>query len=73
MGWRLTVPELFVRRVHTQVAEAALQEVLDPILGARPVLHLLLQRPHTNRRSTNRKSQNKNKNHTPELRETDIH
>lgn len=49
MGLGLTVPELFVRSVETEVTEATLEDVLDPILCARALLHLLhppLQRHH---------------------------
>lgn len=34
MGLVLTLPELFVRSVETQVAEATLEDVLDAILCA---------------------------------------
>lgn len=55
-GLGLTVPELFVRSVDTKVTEATLEDVLDTILRARAVLHLLhplLQRHHNiHRRNT---------------------
>lgn len=67
----LTVPELFVRSVQAQAAEATLEDMLDTILSARALLHPrhhLLQRHHNIQREiqeiNHRKSQNKNKNHT---------
>ena len=41
MGLGLTVPELFVGGVETEVTEATLKDVLDTILCARALLHHL--------------------------------
>lgn len=49
MRYCLTIPELFVRSVKTEAAEAALEYMLDTVLGARALLHILhplLQRHH---------------------------
>lgn len=37
----LTVPQLLVGSVNTEIAEAAFEDVLDTILGARALLHLM--------------------------------
>lgn len=44
MGLGLTVPELLVRSVDTQVTEATLEDMLDTILCTRALLHLLRPR-----------------------------
>lgn len=50
-----TVPQLFVRSVETQVTQAALKDMLNAVLSARALLHLLHWHHSIHRQKKNKK------------------